>query len=442
MTEELNMKKDAAACAAAFLKRHRMHADLIDMTAELQKFTAEMARVRDGSCGSVKMIPTFIGSYSAPAKPVCVTAIDIGGSHVRCCRMNVVPGHVPVPGDQISFPTPGIKTAVTTRCFFEEIVKNVKDHLDTDHIAICFSLATIPDKNRDAVMVAGGKQLRITDMMGKKVGENFRKAIRDLGLKSDAPITVINDTVAAALGGQAQADGRKYRSFIGFIYGTGTNLCYREADALINVESGAYCGFPTGDLDDVYDLGMIDAGQDRFEKMVSGGYQGGLAQVVLKSAAAEGLITPETLGRIFRCTDLQEAVPAPGMARSARITPADISIFCADPTGRGLIADACSNEREREVLLHLFTGLTRRSAVLCAVTVTGAMLRSCPSGPPDAPFYITAEGSTYLKQTGFKEMLDAVLTDFALGQYSLPYEIHTVSDAVMKGLAAAALSET
>ena len=120
----------------------RSHADLIDMTAELQKFTAEMARVRDGSCGSVKMIPTFIGSYSAPAKSVCVTAIDIGGSHVRCCRMNVVPGHVPVPGDQISFPTPGIKTAVTTRCFFEEIVKNVKDHLDTDHIAICFSLAT------------------------------------------------------------------------------------------------------------------------------------------------------------------------------------------------------------------------------------------------------------------------------------------------------------
>ena len=430
--------KEAAACAAAFLKHHRMHPDQIDPEAELEKFMNEMDFVRNGGKGSVKMIPTRIGLFSSPAGPQTVTAIDIGGSHVRCAAVRVnVDGGVQI-GAPVSFPTPGIIAPVDTAAFFGEVVRGVKEYLPvSDSIGICFSLATMPAGDRDAIMVAGGKQLQITDMMGKKVGECFRSAMEKEGLSVSAPITVINDTVAAALAGQAEASACSFRSFIGFIFGTGTNLCYREGGALINVESGAYCGFPTGDLDDLYDLGMIDRGGDRFEKMVSGGYQGGLAQVIIQSAASEGLITAGTCRRLLPGLNAS-ARPSPAAAREAVLTSADLSRFCSDPFGTGLIADACADEFEKRFLASLFDTLTQRSARLCAITIAGAMQRAAKG--TGGPFLITAEGSTYQKQKGFKEMLDAELAKLIRSRSCFSYEIQTVSDAIVKGLAVACLS--
>ena len=76
-------------------------------------------------------------------------------------------------------------------------------------------------------------------------------------------------------------------------------LAYQENDeVMINIESGAYCGFPTGDIDDLFDATLIDAGQDRFEKMVSGGYQGGLMSFILGKAVEENLLYADFFDRL------------------------------------------------------------------------------------------------------------------------------------------------
>ena len=122
------------------------------------------------------------------------------------------------------------------------------------------------------------------------------------------------------------------------------------------------------------------------------------------------------------------------------LTASDISAFSVDPFGASRIASACENDREREILCKIFDAVTRRSALLCSITLTGALLRSCVGRSPSAPVFITAEGSTYRKQKGFQQQLERYLAE-AGEKYGLFYVLQHVPDAVMKGTAIAALSE-
>ena len=416
-------KKDAARLAGDFLLRHGMHVDRIDREKELEKLLGEMEKVRRGGEGSVKMIPTYIGTFRAPEAPMEVTVIDIGGTNVRAARATILPDGEIRFGPVTSFLTPGVSSAVDTAGFYGEIARRCRGALGTGQTGICFSLATIPDRDRDAVMVAGGKQIRITDMLGKKVGESFRAAMAAEGLGSDEKITVINDTVAAALGGAAGAAGGGGPE-IGFIYGTGTNICFREPSGeIVNVESGAYTGFPTGDIDALYDQGLIDTGQDTFEKMVSGGYQGGLMEKILETAVREDILPAQGYETLFA---------------AGPITSKDISAFSLAPSGSGRIAAAFTRQEDRDFLEALFDLVTERSACLCAITITAAMCRAEVSA--GAPARITAEGSTYLKQKDFAAKLQAQLDALAGEAHGLSWEIGTVENAVFRGIAASCLS--
>lgn len=442
--------------AEAFLKKHHMHWAQIDPEQELEKLLREMEAVLAGREGSVKMIPTCIGEYALPERETEVTVIDIGGTNVRSAIMTVSPDGTARIGEITSFLTPGVKEPTDTAGFFSEVVRGCRQDLHTGSIGICFSLATIPQPDRDAVMVAGGKQIKVSDMLGKRVGQSFREAMKregmiQEGIAENARITVINDTVAAALGGamhraqdpdpaeQAAAGsgesgekrgrepGGKYSGYVGFIYGTGTNICYREPTGeLINVESGAYTGFPAGEMDDDYDRTLIDTGDDRFEKMVSGGYQGGLMAHILERAAAEGMIRRETYEKIL----------GPG-----KLSSKDISAFSTDPESPGRISDACAFEEEKEFLLELFDLITERSARLCSIVITASLLRARIGTDPKAPAFITAEGSTFVKQKDFREKLERQMDALAGARHGLFWEFHTVENAVMKGIAVSCLSE-
>ena len=474
----------------AFLKRHKLYAPDVDMEMELHKLLDEMDAVyrhpsletglyedgrQDGTDGAsgkrtdaspdagrsmtflpgrVKMIPTYIGSFQPPAVPAAVTVLDIGGTNVRCASISVDQEGKCSVENRISFLTPGVSEETDTAGFFENIAWHVRDYLDAEHIGICFSLATIPQKDRDAVMAAGGKQIRIRDMIGKKVGESFRQALRKLGLAAGQKITVINDTVAAALAGQSnghetdERTGKCRSGYIGFIYGTGTNLCYREpAGEWINVESGAYCGFPAGDIDDRYNSRMIDPMEDRFEKMVSGGYQGGLMEEILRSGAEEGILSTKTVSEIFKAARISSA----DSVRDSCLTSADISSFSGDPEGNNLIARSCRSETDRRRIAQIFDAVTDRSACFCSITITAAILRSIGAAGAEehkkkpgtfAPGYtfITVEGSTYLKQHRFREMLDGYMDTLAGDKLGLGWEFHCLPDVILKGTAISCLS--
>lgn len=412
-----------------FLLRHRLCARAYDWEAELARLMGEMDAVRAGAAGSVKMIPTHLQARGLPDAPVSVTAIDVGGTNVRSAVLTLDRSGLLSIERKPAFPTPGIGRRLSARAFFQIIAEGVGDHLTANPVGICFSLAANPLPDGDAVVTAGAKQLDVPDLVGCRVAERFRAAAKELGLPCEQRVTVVNDTIAAALGGRLDAGQGRYSGYVGFIYGTGTNIAYREpSGAIINVESGAYCGFPTGDIDDRFDRGHIDPGCDRFEKMVSGGYQGGLMALVLEAAEAEGLLTNGFSRRLAGALD------------GAALRSSDISAFSGDPMGGGLIAAACASEKDRASAAAICEAMTGRSALLCSVTITAALLRAEIGTSPLEPAFITAEGSTYLWQRGFREMLAECMAEYAGRRRGLHWEFHAVPDAVMKGTAVAALS--
>ena len=471
----MDLMKAARAEAADFLSRHGMYYADLDPEDLLKVFLKTMEAERAAGIESGKMIPTFLGDYHSPTTPVSLTVIDIGGTNTRCTRLVVGertggwtrgrflgpqksgPRNRPL----VHLPTPATDREMDTAGFFDMIAEGVKDFISSDPIGICFSFATVPQKDRDAVMIAGGKQIKISDMFGKKVGEEFRAALARKGLRNDQPITVINDAVAAALGGHledidTEADYKEsidketgckegidketvehgpsqdhFSGYVGFIYGTGMNLCFREPTGeLINTEAGTFCCFPAGDIDDLFDASLIDTGLDRTEKMMSGGYQGGLMSYIMRTAAREGLIDPRTV-----LLDPHDDLPS--------ITSIDISAFSNDPCGRIIpnrIASACANEHDRAFLLALCDLVTERSALFCAATLTGVLLRAQIGLDPARPAFITAEGSTYLKQKGFSRKLSEHMAALAGVKYHLHYEFHVVDDVILKGTAVACLS--
>ena len=422
------MIKRPLDCTADFLLRHRLCASAYDWEEQLDAFLREMDAVRAGVSGSLKMIPTRLDTGAMPKGPVSVTAIDIGGTNVRSAivtlNRNGVVGIERLP----AFRTPGVGSQVSIHEFFRIIVDGVQRHLSTNPVGICFSLAAAPLPDGDAVATAGAKQLDIPDLLGSRIGAGFRAAASELNLPCDQQITVVNDTLAAALGGKLDAACARYSGFVGFIYGTGTNIAYQEPSGdMINVESGAYCGFPTGDIDDLYDQRHIDPGCDRFEKMVSGGYQGGLMTLVLKAAEREGLLSAGFSHRL-----------ADALAEES-LGAFDISAFSKVPAGCSPIALACSSEMDRAITAAICDAMTGRSAFLCSITITAALLRAQIGRQPSAPAFITAEGSTYLRQKDFREMLDFCMAEYAQRRHGLYCEFHPVSDAVIKGTAIAAL---
>ena len=411
-----------------FLLRHCLSAAAFDWESELAAFLDEMDRVRRGAPGSLKMIPTRLEPPALPEKPVTVAAIDVGGTNVRSAAVTLDRSGLLGVRRLPAFKTPGIGQRMSAAEFFRAIVSGVRDHLAFERIGICFSLAAKPLPDGDAVVSAGAKQLNVPDLVGSRVAASFRAAARELALPCGQQITVVNDTLAAALGGRLDAGAGRYSGFVGFIYGTGTNIAYREpSGAIINVESGAYCGFPTGDIDDRYDRCHIDPGCDRFEKMVSGGYQGGLMALVLQAAGREGLLSPGFSERL--------AGSLAGRALGSR----DISAFRADPAADGPIARACACAADRAAVASICDALTDRSALLCSVTLTAALLRSGIGTSAAAPAFITAEGSTFLGQFGFRRRLEAFMARCAGASHGLYYELHPIPDAVMKGTAIAAI---
>ena len=378
-----------------FLMRHRLCAEAYDWDEQLARFLHEMDAVRAGAKESLKMIPMGLDIPELPERPVTVTTIDVGGTNVRSARVTLDQTGMLDCARLPAFRTPGVGRRITRQEFFRTIAEGVGEQLDTDRVGICFSLAANPLPDGDAVVAAGAKQLDVQDLLGSRVGACFREAASELGLRHDQRIVVINDTIAAALGGRLDAGRGNYSGYIGFIYGTGTNIAYREpSGTIINVESGAYCGFPTGDIDDLYDRQHIDPGCDRFEKMVSGGYQGGLMTLVLETAEKEELLSKGFSERL-----------AAALAGRALGSP-DISAFCESPMGEGCIARACATGTDASVAATICAALTGRSALLCSVTITAALMRAGIGRSPSAPAFITAEGSTYLRQAGFKEALD------------------------------------
>jgi hexokinase len=419
-----------------FLAAHKMRAEDVNIQTVVDVFTSEMINGLNGTKSSLRMIPTYIEADNQFITNVPVVAIDAGGTNFRAAiiRFNSQ-GKLEI-SELINAGMPGLDGEISKKEFFDNIASHVKPLAEKcERIGFCFSYPTeiLPDK--DGILLQFCKEVQAPEVVGQLIGKNLLEA---LGMPGK-PIVLLNDTVATLLAGKSSTFGKNYDSFIGFILGTGTNTCYIENNSnigknktldqnksqIINIESGNYGKATQNDLDKIFDKTTINPGDYRFEKMMSGGYLGGLCLTALKSAAAEGVFTESTASGILSLNDLSTS---------------DINSFVSKKiSGRGPLLCNVLNPADDDACIKIIDSIIQRAAKLVAANLAAVILKTNKGKSSDRPVLITVEGSVYYKMHNMKIYIEKQLNDYLTGDKKRYIEFIEVKQSSLVGAALAAL---
>lgn len=424
-----------------FIKKYGLSAQSTDFNSSCANFIAEMERGLAGRKSSLMMIPTYIGlADSIPSgKPVIV--LDAGGTNLRVAVVVFESGEPKILYFE-KYIMPGVKEEITYEDFFDTLAGYLLPVASqSDRISFCFSYACSPLADRDGIVLEMGKQVKIRDIVGKKIGAGLNDSLIKHGC-GKKQICVMNDSASVLLAGKAAGHDQAFDSYMGFILGTGTNTSYVESNTniqkaslrdqggsmVINMESGGYALFAGGALDSAFDAGTNDPGVFPYEKMVSGRYQGGLALLTLQKAAGEGIFSDccaEKLNRI------------------ATLSSREIDEFLDHPDSPGALHTCCASghpgAQDRESLTDLLNALIDRSAKLAAINILSVIIKTGKGKKPGRPVCITADGSVFQNSKTFRQKLDKYLQTYSEA-VGIGYEIHEIKDATLLGTAIAGLA--
>lgn len=427
-----------------FLLKAGMHVTDIDMDKEVETYLAQMKDGLEGRTASLMMIPTYISlSDNIPCNKR-VLIIDAGGTNLRLATAVKTEQNGIEISDFSQNPMVGTRGRVTIRQFFEQMTAYMEPYLNDSEITtvgFCFSFNTDILPDRDAIINYFSKEVDVvvdgTYCIGKSINEILTRRGR-----SPLKFVILNDTVATMLGGIAKGIGTEYESYIGYILGTGTNLCYLEdtqnirksSSAMatrgrmaINCESGMYDGFRQGRFDAELDAQSLHPGLSKMEKMMSGAYQGILLYRTALGAVDVGLFSPQF---------------ADGLKEYDAFTMRQVDEFCVARSGDGDLARLCGdNKRDNDNLYRMIEVSIQRAACLTTVIFTATMLQAGCGKLKERPVCITAEGTTFHKSVLFRAKLKEYIAYYIEGKRGLYCHIANGQDTTLIGAAVAALME-
>lgn len=405
--------------AKKFLLEHRQSAANIDVKKSLNAFWEQMSLGLSGK-GGMPMIPTYLTNVDRS----CIQSgakrllIDAGGTNFRSAI-----GYFDEQGnahiERISKThMPATDRFLTKDEFYAQIAQNISPLLsEADTIGFCFSYPVEMDKDIDGTVLPFTKEVKASEAVGTKVGAETVAACKALDGK-DRRIVILNDTAATLLGGMATSN-ESFSAYLGYIYGTGTNVCYAEDTAniskvtglprgkmLVNTECGTFDGFPLGDFDRAAIARTADPNRQLFEKMTSGKY---LAEVIYEAfcaAQAENLFVGETHIQPFNLRDVSEFLAGNGLHGMFR------------------------NETDELFAKQICRGAVRRAAKMGAIVNSALAIASVKD--KSLPVAIVAEGTTFDKLPGYRTQFRRYLTKI-LGAYSLKYKILQGKDLNLVG---------
>lgn len=417
---------DTSALASEFLLRHHMHPSLCHTDSIVTAFQEDMLQGLRGESSSLGMFPAFINPASSPMEGRALL-IDAGGTNLRLGVGYYFQGRLVLETVQ-RLPMPGTAGEITAQEFFTTLAKELLPLCEgVEHCCFCFSYPCELLSNGDGRVVRLTKELSVAGLPGMLLCSSLETELIRQGAKGKRRWRVINDTVGCMLGGMAQAQD-DYTEYMGFILGTGFNMCAPVASPLItkapsalsvgescivNFESGGFSRFPRGTADHRLDEESEVPGAQLIEKCISGGYQALLLTKTLLLAMEDGLFSPA-----FTLPEL-----------SAQ----DVSLL-ADSSAPVLFPAMDGNDYALMVDLNRL--LLERAALLSACVLSASIRsRQLPGG---SRVCICADGTTFARnpllqpRTAFH--LDALLRDSGVTA-----EFLLVSDATLLGTAYAAL---
>ena len=415
-----------------FLVRHHMEPERVEPWKQAERMAEDMRRgLKDGS-GSMPMIATYLSNDGAVPEGACAAVIDAGGTNFRSALVRF--GRDAYQVEQLGrWKMPGVDKPCTWDEFIDFAAEHVQHLLSqTDVLGFCFSYNADITPDMDGLVKNIDKEVVVTGCEGQLVGASLKAELERRGV-SGKKIVVLNDTVAALLGGAAAVDKGSYSGFIGQISGTGTNTCvsvprrmieklgfHGEQGMLINLESGMYEGIEDGDFDILLDRESNNPGQKNFEKKTAGVYLGELCRLMLAAAAGEGLLSPGS----------EERVKGLG-----RIDSAVIDAWA----GGEKLEQAADNETDADFVRELSMAMFQRSARCMCVNLLAIALLTGQGRDKDRPVCVCAEGSLVQRSRFYRPALEALLESDGAGRLGLHLKLNVGSETTLPGSAAAAI---
>ena len=392
-----------------FLRKYGMYYEDLNFSHNCNALLKEMRLGLKGEPSSVKMVPTYIDGRNAKTSAGTVIAIDAGGTNFRVALITFDDQQNATIDYFKNYPMPGTLGHMDKAEFFDTMAKYVAPIIDkSDKIGFCFSYPSVITENKDGRLIHFTKGVDVSGVDGELVGENLLLALKSNGYDSNKKIVVLNDTVATLLAGTTLSPQKKYYGNVGFILGTGTNLCYVEKNSnitkdptlkrkggftIINTESGGCDKISTGLIDDEFDKTTNNPGEQRLEKMIGGAYQGPIFALLVQKAYEDGLISNK-------------------LENIGSVTTKDINDFLTDPHIKNTLPDPITNEADRACIYHIAEMLTQRAAKLAAIKITAAVIMSDSSENPCLPVRVTVDGSTFYKSQVFASKLQYYIVKY------------------------------
>ena len=389
-----------------FLHRHGQSSDNIDAAAATERVLDAMRAGLKGEGGSLAMLPTYLyePDLSKTVNSDKKIIIDAGGTNFRSALGYFKDGKAVFEKVEKTV-MPASDRELSKDEFYAAIAGKVERLLeDGGDIGFCFSYPVRMGADKDGVMCGATKELKAKGVNGTKVGDSTLQAIKKYSAKQ-RKIVILNDTVATLLGGTVCAD-KKYSAYIERVGGDGRRM-------IINTECGNFDGFAQGDYDKKVAEETANPEAYRFEKMTSGKYLASVIAECAYGAESEGLV---------------------GKLKRIPFTLKDVTEFLDG--GEGAYIENFLPE-DRAKAKELAEELVRRAAKAGAVVNAAAAIKSAE--PKGLPVAIVAEGTTFERLTGYKELFIEYLTEL-LAPSGITFELVKGEDANMLGSLAAALS--
>lgn len=407
--------------AKQFLHNHGQTAALADADKSIKLFRAKMQQGLDGNCLSIPMIPTYLVDVDrSKIRPdVKRILIDAGGTNFR-----VAVGYFDAQGNphiedicKTAMPSAD-GTLYTKRQFYDAIARNISAHLcKAEDIGFCFSYQVAMDKDVDGEVVMFSKEINAPEVIGTRVGYETLQACKQYS-DTDRKIVILNDTVATLLGGMAVNDG-KFSAYLGYIYGTGTNVCYIEdvknitkindvkcGRMLINTECGNFDGFALGEFDAACIKRTAVPDRQLFEKMSSGKYLADIIAEAYFRAKQEGAFKEEVTLAPFELKDVSALLDG------------------------GEFPCKFRNKEDLEFACGVAEELIDRAAKMGAIVNSALAIASCKD--KTLPVAIVAEGTTFNKLTGYRAAFEKYFTEI-LSAHGITYQIIQGKDLNLVG---------
>ncbi|NWY56098.1 HXK2 protein, partial [Chionis minor] len=399
--------------------------------ADLERVQALMRREMDLGLGreshanaSVRMLPTYVRGTPDGTERGEFLALDLGGTNFRVLVVRVAQDGIRMASEIYVIPTAVMQG--TGEALFDHIIECIMDfQLKQDlmeqvlPLGFTFSFPCQQLGLDKAVLLSWTKGFSASGCVGQDVVQLLREAAQRKQHLALKVVAVVNDTVGTMM--SCGYDDPKCE--IGLIVGTGTNACYMEemqnvgtvegeqGRMCINMEWGAFGD--NGCLDDIFtdfdrlvDEKTINAGKQRFEKLISGMYLGEIVRHILLALVEKQLLfcgkpCPKLQTKDIFKTKFLSTIEIDGLAlRQVRAILQDLELQ-ASFEDSVLVREVCQT-------------VSLRAAHLCAAGLAAVVEKMRENrGLARLAVTVGVDGTLYKMHPHFSQHLQQMLQDLA-----------------------------